>query len=393
MIDKIGISGIGQKHQKNTSSSLPNNIFVGRVKDIILDKNHPQFENLGNYQSIGTVIYEIVGSTNIGIATKTAKPAFPNIKSYPLVGELIIIIIAPSSIQESADFIPTHYYLTNINLWNTPHHNALPNPRIDGEEILNSSKNQSQQTFIEKDNIHPLLPFNGDVIHEGRFGQSLRFGNTSNNQLNNWSSVGNNSEPITILRNGQSPNIEKEGWIHITEDINKDLSSIYLTSTQKIPFNNETINRFTKFNSLGKSTTLNNYFNPQIILNSDRIIINAKSDSILIGARKSIDLSTGEYINVQSKNLYVDARNIKLGDEKATESLILGDSFMKDFKLLLDSLNNLCSVLEFDQSWPGGVPSPNTPVNTAASALKAQINNINSKIQTSKFISKISKTI
>ena len=34
-------------------------------------------------------------------------------------------------------------------------------------------------TFEEKGNIHPILPFAGDNIFEGRFGNSIRLGNTS----------------------------------------------------------------------------------------------------------------------------------------------------------------------------------------------------------------------
>ena len=51
---------------------------------------------------------------------------------------------------------------------------------------------------------------------------------------NSWSTVGNNGDPITILRNGQPQNTRDRGWVPITEDINEDLSSIYLTSYQKL---------------------------------------------------------------------------------------------------------------------------------------------------------------
>ena len=47
---------------------------------------------------------------------------------------------------------------------------------------------------------------------------------TINNNINN---------PSILIRNGQPSNILNDGWIPITEDINKDQSSIYLTSNQK----------------------------------------------------------------------------------------------------------------------------------------------------------------
>ncbi len=399
MISKEGLGGVIKNStppQSNSQPSKGSSLVVGRVTDIIMDENHPQFKELGEYSSIGTIIYENVGINNVGVPTKVAKPLFSNQKTYPLVGELVLITSSPSSIQPSSNFTPTQYYISGINLWNSPHHNILPNPRKPEGEILNSPTNPSQSTFNEKDNIHPILSFTGDIIYEGRNGQSLRFGSTSKSQSslkNNWSSIGDEGDPITILRNGQSPQIKSEGWVPTVENINKDLSTIYLTSFQKLEFDDSIINRFNKFNSIGRAKTLNNYFNPQIILNSDRIIINSKEDSIFIGSNKGINLSTNEYVNVKSKNLYVDAKNVLLGDENASESLILGDAFMRDFNFLLTSLNTLCSVLEFDMSWPGGVPSPNTPINTAASSLKTQVENMKTKIQTSRFVSKTSKTI
>lgn len=397
MISKEGFSGA----VKNATSNSPNptssssTLNTVRVVDIIMDENHPRFQELGGYTSIGTIIYEIISPSNSGPPTQLAKPLFPHIKMYPLVGELVILTTSYASIQSSSNFTPTQYYISGVNLWNSPHHNALPNPRKGGNEILNS-QNSSQSRFIEKDNIHPILSFTGDVIYEGRYGQSLRFGATSKSTSelkNSWSSVGENGNPITILRNGQSKNIKSDSWVPTTEDVNNDLSTIYLTSTQKIEFDSAIIDKFTEFSPISRATTLNNYFKPQIILNSDRIVINSKSDSVLIGSNRSINLSADEFINVNSQNLYVDAKHVLLGNKNASESLILGDSFMRDFNLLLSSINNLCTVLESDMSWPGGIPSPNSPVNTAASSLKYQVEDIQNKILKSSFTSKTSKTI
>ena len=93
-------------------------------------------------------------------------------------------------------------------------------------------------TFVENGNIHPILPFAGDNILEGRFGNTIRLGITSKidgSIQNNWSEEGDDGNPITIIRNGQDPELEPPGWIPTTENINTDLGSIYLTSNQKIP--------------------------------------------------------------------------------------------------------------------------------------------------------------
>ena len=46
--------------------------------------------------------------------------------------------------------------------------------------------------------------------------------------------TGDNGDPLTILRNSQY-NDDKDAWIPQVEDINKQGSSVYMTSTQAIP--------------------------------------------------------------------------------------------------------------------------------------------------------------
>ena len=132
-------------------------------------------------------------------------------------------------------------------------------------------------TFIERSNIHPLLPFEGDTIYEGRWGNSIRIGSTIklkppvNSSLNNWSSVGTSGDPIMILRNGQGIQTD-QGWIPTTEDINNDESSIYLASTQKIPLKASSTNYTSYTNYIPQKP--DQYAGKQIMVNSGRLVFN-----------------------------------------------------------------------------------------------------------------------
>jgi hypothetical protein len=174
----------------------------------------------------------------------------------------------------------------------------------DGSTEINlNSSNPSQNTFVEKSNIHPLMPFMGDSLLEGRHGQSLRFGSTAKSKSekkNNWSDSGENGDPITILRNGQPSKVSDEGWIPITENIKNDLSSIYLTSHQQLPFSIANENFYSTNNP---PTTPSQYISPQIILNSNRIVLNAKSDSVLISGQTSVYISSNKSINIRSRTV------------------------------------------------------------------------------------------
>jgi hypothetical protein len=419
MINRVGLPGLVKNLSTNSKSTVGNTsptYITGRVLDIILDENHPDFSIQGEWNSIGTIQFKIVSSDNVG-NIRFAKPLYPNIKCFPIVNELVVIflITIPSIVNES--YTTEYYYMNGVSFWNHPHHNSTPIPfennlppsqQLDYQQTegglvrritdgsseieLNSPLNPSQNTFIERSNIHPLLSFSGDMIYEGRWGNSLRLGSTAKSKSlynNNWSSVGENGDPITIIRNGQPKNVSTEGWLPITEDISKDLSSIYLTSTQKIPFSlsNENFISYTT-----PPITPAQYSNPQIIFNSDRIILNAKSDSILISGQNSVGLSSNGSINVESTDsINISSKLINLGDKNASQSVLKGDDTVEYLKILINELQNIAEALKVIQDWPGGVATPNPIALTVANSSLQVFNKVYNQIDDIK--SKIVKTI
>jgi hypothetical protein len=116
------------------------------------------------------------------------------------------------------------------------------------EGISNNPETQVEEpipgkTFKEEAYIRNLYPVEGDVILEGRWGNSLRFSSTaihtseSKDTESPWSGEGKDGSPITILRNGQSTTDQSgfNNWFPIYEDIQGDAASIYLTDGQAIP--------------------------------------------------------------------------------------------------------------------------------------------------------------
>jgi hypothetical protein len=309
----------------------------------------------------------------------------------------------------------SYFYLKPLGVWNHPHHDAYPNlvksnnPKQSQDykatdngvvrrvtdnstEIdLNSPVNPSQNTFVEKSNIHPLMPYMGDSLIEGRYGQSIRFGSTakSKSQIsNNWSSAGNNGDPITIFRNGQPTTVSDQGWIPITENISQDLSSVYLTSYQKIPFSiaNENFVSYTT-----PPTTPASYANPQIILNSSRVIINANTDSVLISGQTSVGISSNGSINLESTSeMNLASKLVRLGGKNANQSVLRGDETIGYLKILITELQNLAEALKVVQDWPSGVPVPNPVILTAANSAVQVFENVYNEIDSVK--SKIVKT-
>ena len=351
--------------------------IYARVTDIILDDTHPSFQQYGGFISIGTIFFKsIEGEGNLIDENTIARPLLPYQKNYPLVNEFVALFKLPKREFESkASDSTIYYYLNAISIWNHPHLNAYPNVEFksttqrserktysdieggqtrkpSGEEI-NYSYNSPLVggTFIEKSNIHPLLAFAGDIITEGRWGNSIRFGSTAKTNSilysNNWSNSGEDGNPITIIRNGQPKNASPEGYLPIIENINEDLSSIYLTSNQTIPLSSSILNN-PAVNALPPQNIIT-YRGSQIILNSNRLVFNTKSNSIILNSKQSISLASVGPIGIYSKNndvvLQSSRKNVRLGDSQASQSVIKGDNFLRDFEILLQKLQNLSEKL------------------------------------------------
>lgn len=421
MINKLGLVGAIQNLQPvNSKNTSPKNLVyvAGRVTDIILDENHPLFKQFGEWDSIGTLFFSLLDNTNTG-TTKIARPISPQIKAYPLINELIICFQLPIPVINSTTNKNEYYYLNSINAWKHPHHNAFPTPlnpqqapsqnlsyqqvaagfekRVPDEETtisLNSSLNPSQDTFIEKSDIHPLLSFAGDVIVEGRHGQSIRLGSTSKSKStynNDWSDNGVNGDPITIIRNGQPQNVSSEGWLPITENIRNDLSSIYLTSFQRLKDFKVASELYNSYSTPPIAPSI--FTMPQIALNSDRIVINAKTDSVLLSSQKSIGMSTNGSVNIDATSHYISSNDIKLGSKNATQPVLLGDDTIELLKQLTGAIKDLASILQVQRDYPGGnLTTSYNPIAgnvieqiiNPANGILAQLNNNSLKSKTTK---------
>ena len=347
---------------------------VGRVYGIVTTENTPtkkQFEKQGGFSAIGTVFYldyeqsiNITGSNNDNFfdRCKTAKPVSQNIP-YPLEGELIQIVDFPSSNTQISSTLSQKYYTGAISIWNNSQHNAQP-----------SGKDYSFKTFLSNKNIRNLLRFEGDSIVQGRQGSALRFSSTTKlyNNLNEWSTIGSEDNPITMLSNGFSYDPNKNFYV---EQINKDLSSIYLTSAQLIPLQTDKVGIL---NNLTNPISVSNYFNAQVIINSDRVVLNSKRDEVMIFAKSNIELNTKNIINLNAdERIHLNSKAIFLGPYDATHTpqpLLLGNNTFTLLSNIISSLYDLGSSLSSIVGSPEG--SPALDVNSAGDNLMNSLERI-----------------
>ena len=268
-----------------------------------------------NYYTIRFKYLSGPGSSDANAST--AIPLDTHIRTIPVPGEIVLIVTAASAFAGNFRKEGTNYYLSTVNIQSSINYNGVPT----SSEIPQSNKTsfsdaslgasfstnestpeRSTKTFKLLNGQNALQLFEGDVVVEGRSGNSIRLSSTVNGTSGvtkqpTWT-LGDPGDPILIITNTKK-NLEPKDKGFRIEDINKDDSSIYLSSTQRIPL--KLANQVSKPN-------IENYTGAQVVINSNRLTFNSKVDNIIMSSKKDIFLSTDK--SKTSVNLIVEALEI-----------------------------------------------------------------------------------
>ena len=233
-------------------------VLPARVLATVLDNTtYPEiFKANGEWASIGGIVFEFVETPLPGDNLEGrlfALPLLANLKNYPVKNEIVSLLISSDTSINTNTNSYKYYYLPATNVWSSNHHNAIPQEVYQNQGLQPAQKKDYLQVgqgsvrrvtdgsteikfdngFKERVDIRPLSPFSGDIIVEGRWGHSIRLGSTNSSTLpNTWSSTGKEGDPIVILRNNQYKS-SLQPWIPLSEDVNLDGASIYMTSLRR----------------------------------------------------------------------------------------------------------------------------------------------------------------
>ena len=318
-----------------------------------------------------------------------AKPLDINIKNIPISGEIVMLMKAPNAYNTPSRNSSDFYYTNSISLQGSIHHNGLPgvnefiqnknpnnkNVREDTQDgiILKTSEisgitSTIDPLFPERLDVFPLQPYPGDILIEGRFGQSIRLGSTINEDDRyalspSWQEgSGASGNPIIIISNGTNPKKEKKYNSFILENIDQDDSGIWLTSGQSVSFtqaSNFTPSIEDKGIDLFKK---NGYAGNQVIVASDRIILNARKQELIGFSKEGIAFSSDKVFSIDSRNLFeIESAKINLG-LNAKEPALMGDTTGVWLADLCDLLKQMIDQIKII-TVPTGVGPSGTPIN------------------------------
>lgn len=265
-----------------------------------------------------------------------AYPFDKNNFTFPIKGETVIIL----KIENQTFYLPytitpySNYRQDLITFDRTSRKQIEPTKSKNEEknyaQVQKSGGQNTNQTgqkkeetkkYEVKEKIKFLKPKEGDTIIQGRVGNTIRFSEFFLTEDDKTSS------PSIFIRNKQNPELDdkKIGEL-IEEDINKDGTSIYLTSGKvKVPFK-ETIKK-TKiaFKEYPSSDKLKGN---QLWINSDRIVLSAKSNEFIIFGKGNTGVITdGNYSIDAEKEIYFhNKKNITIHSEGSNEIFLNSES-------------------------------------------------------------------
>ena len=305
------------------------------------DKSFPNLEGVPDLSFLGGVRARMIYSEQ-GLHIDECydyKPINPHFTSYPVIGELVVCVSYGE--EEDSD---SKFYSTIINFDGAPSNNdrfevstggikdTLTSPNI---TTPNKDTDTRKHGYYYKNNNSPkLIPDEGDVVIEGRFGNSIRLGS---NQVNDNTTLSSTIH-ISAGRNSRIEDIDDktESTIRLTNNAPSNFKSAFDPDTGN-------------FSDLSES---------EILINSNRIIINSKEKGdigILSSGNISIGAIGDTVIEVPEEG------NIKLGSNGATEPVVRGDKLVKYLGAFVGAVNRFSNVKS-----PG-------ELGALASALKAEI--------------------
>lgn len=360
------------------------------VLDIVLDENHPELANSKlnaeewppnidgsapsktdkNYSWLGRIKFRFLKS-QVNSEKSSLDWAYPmentGVVEYPLMNEVVVV----------GKYADQYFYTRKLNINSTVNSNAAfyaerISGRNDGnvnEYSPNGKYNgpKSKMNFYGGDNyegilgsyfkfnpkIRTLRRFEGDTILESRFGSSIRFGaydSTRRNDNGEGEYSDNGGNPMILIRNRQAPIQSPQGRTakgYTIEDINKDGSSIHMTSGKTISgFVPQVGTQMINGKTAEKIPQLKG---DQIIINSDRLVFSSKANEMLFFSKNRIGFATDKIFTVSSaqemtfstpKNVTINARQIFLGDHAKTgQPALLGRDTILWLEKLVDALN------------------------------------------------------
>lgn len=321
--------------------NLPFNNFFPKFYELIPAKVTSTDYTTGD----GRITVDKLIQNDDGSDTVEAFPANSFMKTFPQIGDVVFLI------EYDLNLVDNKSEMLDIMRRKN--------------NVFSSDENKIYyyidiNTALEPKSYKNLYPIPGDVIFQGRHGQSIRFSTSlirgthdSNTTVeeklalkNNWIYGETHGTPLIIISNGRR--LYDQNITDVVEDINLDSSSIYLTTDNTIPLKitqtpSEFLNEKFSKNPPRDKFGGNSFSGKQIISVSDNLIFKSRNNTCLFSdanitfnSTNSIVLTSGGSIVLEPMNnsfIYLGKSAVQNGEPAVKAETLI--------KILRDVLTTL----------------------------------------------------
>jgi hypothetical protein len=324
---KISHPQLTSTQDVDTAQKFPFIYEEALIRDIIINEEHPLYSQSGF--NVGQALIRFKTDFNkTDDQLSWANPIESNIQEYPLKNEVVLVYqifgqwFYTRKINVTRKITQNSFYVLNnetsiesdrmrVDKFNTARRGAVEKHSVG--EVIDLGLRGSGKDFIENRELLQLKHFAGDLILQGRFGNSIRFGSSMLvNEVVKQS-------PNLIMRVGQNkldPVSTSPGskTALTVEDINKDDSSIWIVSEQAVNIQLATSGSaayLRPFFSYPDNPRVDQYVGNQIVMNSDRILINSRRKDITMTSNYNINLNTIRDVTIDTNGQFISYSNLK----------------------------------------------------------------------------------
>jgi hypothetical protein len=279
--------------------------------------------NEGNILPIGSIKVRLIANSDVeNLKDIYARPITLNYMFTPLNGELVMLIRAPSKdeLQPKHKNI-TYYYLpyplnsTDDSVINQMHTITQRTTSKESNGLVMDNPFEPGKTFpFPCRPLAPLQPYEGDLIIQNRGGSAIRLGiGTSDDsqyykkpQHHKDTKLGDPTFAMTLEpsaspkkrpinedvsdmsgNKNQSKNTKSQKYR--VENVSNNITGIFGGVSQK--YSKVRLGRARRFETKG----VPNFDNPQILIDTSRIVLNAKKDNIFVIAKDKVVLEARKF--------------------------------------------------------------------------------------------------
>ena len=272
-------------------------------------------EIVPDLSAIGAIVVSLRESQlSNEILERLVYPISSHIVQYPLRGEVVNV----------ASYEGKLFYSNPLNLHNKVNLNRITGRAGEGMVTIENTKYNRK-----------IYPQQGDLIIQGRFGQSIRMGSDEKYEKPNLKiSVGQGSNKK--LKAFKALNADRPH----TLNVNNDEACIWITTNEPIPLRTpESISADKNEDPRGGEG------NSLITINADSLIFNSRESRIHMFSKENINLSAVNEINLETP-----AGQINLLDPNSTNPIVKGEE-LKEFLIQMitkfeKSISGLTSLIE-----------------------------------------------